>query len=81
MTFCHPEISGKYWLTKLNLRCSKCATKFEVLLPRGDDIVKLREAGGHTIKWLPMYGVGGYLDLLWLKVLCSLLERSNTSDR
>lgn len=64
MRYCLPEIPSQYWLTELHTRCRKCGTEFAILIPEGADVVKLREDGGNTIKWLPMYGLGGYLDLL-----------------
>jgi hypothetical protein len=34
------------------------------MFPNGDDIVKLEEINGDDTRWLPIYGQGGYLDLL-----------------
>ena len=41
-----------------------CGAEFEIFVPNGNELVKLREAGGMAFKWLPVYESGGYLDLL-----------------
>ena len=33
-------------------------------MPYDNDLVKLIEKSGTQVKWLPTYGVGGYLDLI-----------------
>lgn len=42
----------------------RCDNIFAILIPETAELVMLREADGNTVKWLPTYGVGGYLDLL-----------------
>lgn len=64
MTYCLPEVPDNYCLTQAQLWCSQCHYVFAILIPESADLVMLREADGNTVKWLPTYGVGGYLDLL-----------------
>lgn len=64
MRYCPPEVPRQYWLTQTRLRCSRCRSTFTILIPESADVVMLREEEGDTIKWLPVYGIGGYLDLL-----------------
>ncbi len=64
VTYCLPEIPDSYCLTQAQLRCMRCDNVFAILIPETAELVMLREADGNTVKWLPTYGVGGYLDLL-----------------
>lgn len=59
-----PEVPNQYWLTQTRLRCRRCRSIFTILVPESADVVMLREEEGDQVKWLPVYGTGGYLDLL-----------------
>jgi rubredoxin len=54
----------QYWINKINHRCKTCGHIFDLHTPNGyDGVVKFTEVNGVEIRWLPMYGQGGYLDL------------------
>jgi hypothetical protein len=61
---CEPEIPKIYYVNCFTYQCESCGNIFEIMFPNSDDILKLEEINGKDIRWLPVYGVGGYLDLL-----------------
>ena len=61
---CVPENPGMYWLNCFSYKCNNCGNIFSIIFPNGDDVIEFEEAGGGDIKYLPLYGIGGYLDLL-----------------
>jgi hypothetical protein len=61
---CEPEVPIKYSVNCFTCKCKICGNIFEVIFPNGDDILKLEEIDGDDVRWLPIYGQGGYLDLL-----------------
>lgn len=69
MQYCLPEIPSTYWIDKTSYRCKPCGHVFNLYTPNGDGgngdcgVVKFIESNGTEIRWLPMYGQGGYLDL------------------
>ena len=64
MKYCQPETPSVYWINKINCCCKACGNVFELHTPNGDDgVVKFVETNGTEIRWLPMHGEGGYLDL------------------
>jgi hypothetical protein len=62
--YCLPEIPCKYWVTSIKCICKSCGHSFDLLLPKGDEIIKYQECNGNEIRWLPTYGKGGYLYLM-----------------
>lgn len=53
-----------YWVKKMTCQCNDCGAEFSLYLPSGNEIMKFVEEGGDDEKWLPVYGEGGYLELL-----------------
>ena len=58
------EANQKYWIKAIKYECKECGNIFIHELPLDDDLVKLIEKDGTDIKWLPMFGIGGFLDLV-----------------
>jgi hypothetical protein len=62
--YCFPkEANQKEWIKSFRCSCKNCKDVFVLDLPLDDGIVKLVEKDGHQVKWLPMFGTGGWLDL------------------
>jgi len=72
------ETNQKYWIKTLSYECKVCGCKFNLEFPYDNDLVKLIEKSGTQIKWLPTYGVGGYLDLV--KKLASQFNGQEFTD-
>ena len=53
-----------YYFKNVKFECDGCKSKFNILLPLDDSIVKFCEVNGTEIRWLPTYGRNGYLDLM-----------------
>lgn len=65
MQYCSPETPSTYWINKIRYSCKACGHVFDIYTPNGDDgVVKFVERNGSEIRWLPVYGHGGYLDLI-----------------
>ena len=75
MKLCMPKVPKKYWVNQLTCNCKHCGCTFDILLPNSNDIVKLIEIGGNDIRWLPTYGIGGYIDLV-----TKLISNHNKND-
>jgi|GEM_PF-1804325 len=58
------EANQKYWIKAIKYECKECGNIFIHELPLDDDLVKLIEKDGIEIKWLPTFGIGGFLDLV-----------------
>ncbi len=64
MQYCLPELPSIYWINKFRYRCKACGHAFDFYTENGNDgVVKFIESNGTEIRWLPVYGQGGYLDL------------------
>ncbi len=63
MKYCLPEIPSVYWINKSKYRCKVCGNIFDLYSPNGNDVVKFVESNGTEIRWLPLHGHGGYLEL------------------
>ena len=64
MQYCLPEAPSIYWINETRYRCKACGHVFDFYTPNGNDaVVKFVECNGTEIRWLPVYGQGGYLDL------------------
>src|SRR5512139_2919353 len=63
MQYCLPEIPSVYWINRARYNCESCKNDFDLYSTNGNDLVKFVESNGTEIRWLPMYGKGGYLDL------------------
>jgi rubredoxin len=63
MQYCLPQIPSVYWINKTRYRCNACGNAFELYTSNGNEVVKFVESKGKEIRWLPMHGQGGYLDL------------------
>jgi hypothetical protein len=62
--YCFPEKANqKEWIESLRCSCKNCRNVFVLELPLDDGVVKLVEKDGTQVKWLPMFGTGGWLDL------------------
>jgi hypothetical protein len=75
MKICYPKIPDVFWIKSFHCKCKKCGHEFKFLVPNGDDVVKFIELNGKEERWLPTYGVGGYLD-----VFCKLVAGHNLND-
>ena len=65
INYSYPEnINGKCWMRIFSFECKVCGCNFILDLPYDYDLVKLIEKNGTEVRWLPVYGVGGYLDLV-----------------
>lgn len=64
MNYCTPEIPKVYWINSIIYKCNNCQYEFEFLAANGNELVKYQEVNGNKIRWLPVYGKGGYLDLM-----------------
>ena len=65
MHFCEPEIPSVYWVDCFTYKCKQCGNIYEITLPNGNDnLAKLKEVNGTEVRWLPICGKGGYVDLL-----------------
>ena len=65
MRFCYPEIPKVYWVDCFTYKCNSCGNIYDVTLPNGNDnLAKFKEKSGDEERWLPIYGRGGYVDLL-----------------
>jgi uncharacterized protein with PIN domain len=53
-----------FWIRKDFYRCRACGTEYACVFANGNEIVKFSEDGGHEVRWLPTFEVGGYLDLM-----------------
>ena len=73
--YCLPIIPSVYWIDQVNFKCQECGLEFVSLESNGDSVVKFIEEDGYEIRWLPIYGKGGYLDLL-----PKLIPEFNVSD-
>ena len=64
MQYCLPEIPATYLINKFRYRCRSCGSAFDFYIPNGEDgVVRFIESNGSEIRWLPVYGHGGYLEL------------------
>ena len=64
MQYCLPEMPSIYWVNKIRYRCSACTFAFDFYISDGNDgVIKFVENNGTEIRWLPVHGQGGYLDL------------------
>jgi hypothetical protein len=63
MQYCLPEIPSVYWINKSRCHCKACGKTFDLHIPNGNDVVQFVESNGTEIRWLPLHGRGGYLDL------------------
>lgn len=82
LEFAYPlETNNKCWIKSLSYECKDCNSTFLHSLPLdGYDAVKLIEEDGTNVKWLPLNGIGGYLDLA-NKIAPELATKFNgTSD-
>lgn len=61
---CYPEAANKYWVTRIVYECKDCGLTFEEIIPNGYDLMELVEQGGKRVRWLPVWGRGGYIDLM-----------------
>ena len=75
MKMCYPKIPDVYWIKSYCCKCKKCGQEFQVMQPNGYDLVKFIELHGKEERWLPTYGVGGYLD-----IFCKLVTNHKPND-
>ena len=73
---CEPEVSEQYWLNCFTYKCNSCGKVFDIVFSEGCELVEFEEINGGDIKYLPMYGKGGYLDLS-AKLLPGYIEKND----
>ena len=61
--FCEVPKPKVYWVNRHTYQCNNCQNVFNSVFGN-DYIVKFREMDGNGERWLPIYGKGGYLDLM-----------------
>ena len=64
VNYCEPENPGLYWINCFNYKCNICGNTFSIFFPNGYELIDFEEVDGCEIKYLPLHGKGGYLDLL-----------------
>ncbi|MGC4006325.1 MAG: hypothetical protein QM811_25670 [Pirellulales bacterium] len=53
-----------FGITEIEFHCNECRHGFVWRRSADDAFIKFVDASGKLERWLPIYGVGGYLDLL-----------------
>lgn len=62
--YCLPELPSHYWVVTEQYRCKKCGTIFTRIHSGSEAIINLETEDGSEVRWLPVFGRGGYLELL-----------------
>ncbi len=64
MAYMQPIPPSQYFIRKSESLCISCSIKFIILSSYDNTIVKYVEPTSGEERWLPLYGDGGYLDLM-----------------
>lgn len=79
--YCLPELPSHYWVVTEHHKCNMCGTIFYRLLSGSESIIQLETEDGSEVRWLPVFGRGGYLALLKHATGSDISDNENAREK